>query len=261
MHVLHAYGTLEVPTNELCPPPAATSYRLPWSDSEPLLLRHASASRSSRRPRSRRLRRRHRKASTAVMAASATTPPAESIMTNTACWYASTSGGLPSPALSVPKVASVCSPATGPAIAAADVLLLPASAGVPLDCPGAAFCAAAAADEAPGGGGSAGGGGGELDSDADRAGGKTAGMVGDSRAPSQQYSAISMQCCTRRTILYLSSAQSPDRLHYLVVIQGRTQLQIQLLRVYKTWGSKQESIMFCSHAGCQMSLSSRMYKT
>ena len=64
-------------TKVLCPPLAATSCRFPWSDSEPLLRRHASASCSSRTPRSRRLRRRHRKTSTAVMAASATTPPAE----------------------------------------------------------------------------------------------------------------------------------------------------------------------------------------
>ncbi len=100
---------------------------------------------------------------------------------------------------------SYCSPTTGPTIAAADVLLLLPSAGAPLDCPGAAVCAADAADEAPGGGGSAGGGGGNVDSDAGRAGGKTAGIVGDSRAPSQQYSAISMQRCARKTTVCSSN--------------------------------------------------------
>jgi hypothetical protein len=94
------------------------------------------------------------------------------------------------------------SPTTGPMMTAAEVLLpLPPplfSAVDALGCSGAVACAAAAAAERPCGGGCNGDGGG-MDSEAGRAGGNTAGMVGSSRAPSQQYSAISMQCCTAQT--------------------------------------------------------------
>lgn len=41
-----------------------------------------------------------------------------------------------------------------------------------------------------------------MDSEAGRAGGKTAGIVAERRAPSQQYSAINTQCCTiKRSVL------------------------------------------------------------